>query len=73
MKAHQSAVDAHGNGSRTADPAPQRVVVIDGLDKRPQAKRGEIPATCLAGFQRTFVFKRRFVPLSVSRFLARFR
>ena len=73
MKTHQPAVGAHGHSHFGSGSASHDARLIDGLDEAPQAKRDAVPAACLAGFQRTLVFKRRFVPLCVSRFLARIR
>ncbi len=73
METHKPAVRTHSHDHFATVAEADRVVVADGLNHASNAKRREIPAACLAGFQRTFVIKRRLVPLCVSRFLARFR
>ena len=73
MKTHQPAVSAHGQSHFAPTSRPDRARRVNKLEEAPHAERDKIPAACLAGFQRTFVFKRRFVPLYVSRLLARIR
>lgn len=73
MQTNQPAPFAHSRDGLGAGRSFERSVGLDSLDEHPRAKGDKVTAARLAGFERTFVFKSRFVPLFLSRFFARIR
>ena len=72
MESKQPAVRAHGLDDFEADASLHRPV-FDALEKGSNGKGLKLTPARLAGFERSFVFKSRFIPLALSRFLARIR
>ncbi len=73
MEPDKAAVGAKSDDRLASLPQLDRPVGVDKLDESVKTRDEKFRATCLAGFRRSFVIKRRFVPITLSRFLWRFR
>lgn len=73
MESHQPAVLANRRDGFPAPASSKRPAGLDGLEKHAGSKRDKVAAARLAGFERSYVFESRFVPLFLSRFFARIR